>query len=470
MGKLIFNKILILGIILILMSSTMVPLIGSESLSRLDKDSENNNICDLLIIAPSKFIRYLQPLVNHKERHGVRTSLVSTEYIYNMIYFGNDNAEKIKLFIKDAYDNSGIKYVLLVGGIKNQFTKKEEYWVPVRYVYVEDWWSGWDGPANEKQFLTDLYFADIYDSEGNFCSWDTDGDGKYGEWNNNKSAEDKMDLYPEVYVGRLPCLNSFEVKIIVKKIINYEKVDNTGKDWFKKFMLVAGDTYEGGEIEGENETQKALDKMPGFTPVKLWYTQGTLSGSKEVIKALNKGCGFLYFAGHGSPYCWGIYNHTTHKFIFCLKNPQIPFLLNGKKLPICMIGGCHNSMFNVSLRHTTWHGRPLLECFSWRLTRKIGGGTIAAIGNTALGYGPEDKKDPSSGGAGPPLRTNFFAEYGMNKTDILGEVWGKAIIQYLDDYPIHWDENSYNDTSIDAKSVLNWHLIGDPSLKIGGYP
>ena len=48
-------------------------------------------------------------------------------------------------------------------------------------------------------------------------------------------------------------------------------------------------------------------------------------------------------------------------------------------------------------------------------------------------------------------------------------VWGKAIESYLVDHPINWCENSYNDSSIDAKVVEQWVLFGDPSLKIGGY-
>ena len=144
-------------------------------------------------------------------------------------------------------------------------------------------------------------------------------------------------------------------------------------------------------------------------------------------------------------------------------------LKNGKKLPICIVGGCHNSMFNVSLFHCSWSAVPCLESFSWRLTRKIGGGTIATLGNTALGYGPADKFDPSQGGGGGNVSAYFFEEIGINGNDILGECWGYAISKHLDNYPILWNENSFNDSSIDAKTVTNWLLIGDPSLKIGGY-
>lgn len=238
-------------------------------------------------------------------------------------------------------------------------------------------------------------------------------------------------------------------------------------------VVVAGDTYTKNDFyDGEVETQRALDKMPDFNHIRLWTSWGTFTGQKDVIRAFNYGCGFLYFAGHGCPSLWG--NHPPNDdttFIRGLDLKHMIFLLNGKKLPIVIVGGCHQSLFNVSLFHSSWTGKyPIHECFSWRLTRKIGGGSIATIGNTGLSYGARDKLDPSKGGAGGHLNMCFFDEYGQNGTDILGETWGKAIDLFLQDFPIQWHENSYNDTSIDAKTIQQWILFGDPSLKIGGYP
>jgi len=471
MTKILFKKAIVLASILIFLMSSILPAISSEQiLNKSEKIEEEADLLDLLIIAPKSFSRTLKPLVCHKNSFGVRTKLVTLEYIYKTNMIGFDKAEKIKLFIKDALDESGIKYVLLVGGIKRPFSFKEVYWLPVRYIHIEDRWSGFAGNYNEPKYLSDLYFADIYDSEGNFSSWDTDGDGIYGEWNDNRSADDILDIKPDVSVGRLPVRNRFELRIMVNKIINYEKCNKTGSEWFNKMMLVAGDTYEGDDYEGESETQEALDVMPGFEPIKLWCSEGNLTGPQDVITNLNNGCGFLYFAGHGSPFCWGTNDPITEKFVYGLKNIHMRKLKNGYKLPVCVVGGCHNSLFNVSFFHTTWHGGfPVYECFSWHLTKKYKGGSIATLGNTALGYGAKDKLDPSSGGGGGPLTTFFFESYGINNSEYLGDMWSDAITNYASEFTIRWDENSYNDSSIDAKTVTQWVLFGDPSLKIGGY-
>jgi hypothetical protein len=64
------------------------------------------------------------------------------------------------------------------------------------------------------------------------------------EWDENN--KDEMDLYPDVYLGRLPCTNKIDVRTMVKKIINYEK-DKSDESWFKKMVLI---TFRRGQPYG----------------------------------------------------------------------------------------------------------------------------------------------------------------------------------------------------------------------------
>ena len=202
------------------------------------KDATSDISYDLLIIAPQMFSKYLLPLVSHKNEHDMKTILVEVKDVYHqMFWHGRDQAEKIKYFIKKAFETWHIKYVLLVGGRKDQ-SPCETWWIPVRYSHLDRKYE----PHVERKFISDLYFADIYDENGNFSSWDTNGNGIYGEWPEDKPADDIADLYPDVYVGRLTCRNAFEVRVIVKKIINYETAKYSGS-WFKRMVVVAGDTY-----------------------------------------------------------------------------------------------------------------------------------------------------------------------------------------------------------------------------------
>ena len=188
---------------------------------------------DLVIISPSKFSSYLQPLINHKENMNVKTNLVTTEDIYSK-YEGRDQQEQIKYFIKHAVEDWGASYVLLFGGMNGQ--NIYSWNVPIRYSHLSD--------GGESKHISDLYYSDIYkyDNETGFIfdDWDSNGNNIFAEWYGFISSEkpytrsivDILDLYPDVYVGRLPCRYTFEVKNIVDRIINYESTTYE-KEWFK---------------------------------------------------------------------------------------------------------------------------------------------------------------------------------------------------------------------------------------------
>jgi hypothetical protein len=308
-------------------------------------EPQKNNgpsIFDLLIIAPTQFKKALQPLINHKNSVNVRTNLVTLDEVYHqMFWHGRDNPEKIKYFIKTAKEEWGITYVMLVGDFQK---------IPIRYVYNADNNTFW----NEPYFISELYYADLYDKNGNFSSWDTSGNGIYGEWYGDAAKDPDIDLYPDVFVGRLACINEAEVKTMVKKIITYETT-TYGQEWFHRFVVVAGDTYPASEnpnwtgCEGELNTLNAIENMSGFEPTKLWASDGTLSGPKDVIRAINKGCGFIFFEGHASAVSWSTHPENDSKtWVDGLSTFTMNFLRNKQMLPICFVGGCHNNEFDVT--------------------------------------------------------------------------------------------------------------------------
>jgi hypothetical protein len=198
---------------------------------------------DMVIIAPAVFSDLLQPLIDHKNTMGVNTYLQTTENIYAG-YNGVDKPEQIKYFIKDAIETQGINYVLLVGGLdsliagvsrddKNQGSK--DWHLPVRYSNL------YAGEGDDPGYITDLYYADIYKEGGEFDNWDSDGNGVFAEWDGFR--KDTLDLYPDVFVGRLACRNENEVIDMVNKIITYESIPSDDT-WFKRIITVAGDAFQ----------------------------------------------------------------------------------------------------------------------------------------------------------------------------------------------------------------------------------
>ena len=425
----------------------------------------------LLVITADEFADELQPLIVHKENMGLPSKLVTLSELYDEMYWnGRDNPEKIKYFIKESIETWETEFVLLVGDFQK---------MPIRYVYNNE-------PSDyyEPRYISELYYADIYDEQGDFSDWNSNNNEYFGEWKGSRAQDQDIDLYPDIAVGRLACRNSFEVKIMVDKIIHYE-TQTHGEEWFNKFVVVAGDTYPPGQYpfdtspyEGEENTLAALENMTGFTPVKMWVSTGAFTGPKDLIRTINQGCGFMFFEGHASPIAWGTHPPEIEKngtWVWGLKNYHINFLLNRYKLPIVVAAACHNGQFDVTpmnlldkLRGEVVHvGEWAIECWAWKLTSQPFGGSIATISNTGLGMSKEDKQ--SMEGAGDFMDMQFFVEYGNNRQEYLGEVWMDSISNYIDEFPVDWTDPAGSDSSYDAKTPQEWTLFGDPSLKIGGY-
>jgi len=279
--------------------------------------------------------------------------------------------------------------------------------------------------------------------------------------------------------------------------------DSTGATVFEDWRNNTVMYYEGEYTTGERELLGrggALYYMPSsFARDIVWASNGRLTGMSDVIDAWNAGAGFVFLSGHGSPNVWadhypGIPGNRAGASITGLQvttlHPWKPFgsfplfpidtLRNGKKLPVAVVGGCHNSDFNVSMvrglfdimsyffpkfpKLTMWcNGFPVPETFSWRLVSNPRGGAIASMGNTGLGYGMPGI-DLTTGGGDSWITIEFFRQYGEYGHDVLGQAYAQTLTAYL---------NGFDMTDLAAghpKTVQQWVLFGDPTLKIGGYP
>ena len=89
-----------LAIMLVFLLSAMIfgPTINAEFVveKTIEKNVEDDT-SDLLIITYGSFKRALQPLVEHKNTMGVKTSMFTLSQVYDEIDYGRDNPEKIKV-------------------------------------------------------------------------------------------------------------------------------------------------------------------------------------------------------------------------------------------------------------------------------------------------------------------------------------------------------------------------------------
>lgn len=391
---------------------------------------------DLLIITPEQFSSELQRLVDFKTDNGIATLMTNLEDIPND---GVDIQESIKLYIKEVKETSGIDYVILVGA--GYMEEGVEPLFPVRMAWVG---SG----AYEDYFPSDLYYADLYDSELNFPSWDYDGDGKYAELNQDEEA---IDMYPDVYISRLPCMTSSDVKFVVNKIIRYATTNVMNN----KLLQIGGDTFptDGeGVLEGEFTNIAVMEGLTGYEPIRAWASDGTLT-KLNIIKAVIQGVDFFDFSGHGSPS--GFATHAPqdeHTWLpqslflpydtFLYLNVYPMFNLN--KYPVVVLNACSCNKFTVTK-----------SCMGWTFVRHPFGGGIAAFGASGIGYGTP--------GSGEPDRLfGWFEVDLLDRLDEgldLGTVWGESLSGYINEFSTEIDGG-------DLKTIYEMTLLGDCSLLI----
>ena len=107
------------------------------------------------------------------------------------------------------------------------------------------------------------------------------------------------------------------------------------------------------------------------------------------------------------------------------------------------------------------------ECWSWVFVKKANGGAIASIGSSGYGgvnigdYNDNSIPDCIEGLDGW-FETQFFRLYNEEHLDFLGETYSQVITDYVNSFPVYTDR-------YDAKIIQTHILLGDPSLKIGGY-
>jgi hypothetical protein len=202
--------------------------------------------------------------------------------------------------------------------------------------------------------------------------------------------------------------------------------------------------------------------MSDFEPYIIWTSKRNFN-RRTISNAINQGAGFLDYSGHGFEDGMGTYPpHGLFKRFYL--TPYIKDLVNGYKLPIIFFDACLTAkldfilqdlldykeylFFNILAHLLNVNTSMKLPCYAWCFVKHEGGGAIATIGATRTAFGGIES------GAGK-MSIEFFEAY--NSSEMLGQMMTMAQNAYITDVPD------------DAFTVEEFTLLGDPSLKIGGY-
>ncbi len=235
---------------------------------------------EYLIITSAEIAPGFFPFLNWKNQKGIPADIVFIEDILAMSV-GQDPAEKLRNYLIQAY-NGGVRWVLLGG---------DEDVVPIRYLYpgnVRDYI-----PTLNRQQVSDMYYADLTGD------WDADGDGVWGE-----SYHDLPDIYPELYVGRVPARTAEHASVWGNKAILYEKNPGNGDpSYLTKALFICADQMRD---YGQHEV------LAGMLPGNFYYDADRLieqpSGNtyepvsplaSTVINVMQEGWGFISNLNHG---------------------------------------------------------------------------------------------------------------------------------------------------------------------------
>ncbi len=226
---------------------------------------------EYIIITSSGLSSTFQTLASWKASYVNGAAVYDTTYIYNN-YTGTDNQTKIRNFIIDKYNNNGTQYVLLGGdtGV-----------VPYRGLYVSS------GGYTDSDMASDMYYGHL---DG---TWDSDGDGRYGE-------PGEEDWYAEVAVGRAPVTNSTEAAAFVTKVIDYEQMEKPDVGSRKRVCFHESRVQSGNSPDARCLAYNCDDWIPGGYTIDYLFEE-TQTISKTVWRnAWNAEPIVVVHIGHGN--------------------------------------------------------------------------------------------------------------------------------------------------------------------------
>ena len=362
-------------------------------------------------------------LLSYRRNQGLNCTYKTVESIEEE-FEGVDTQEKIRNFIRYAYMNWGTTWVLLGGDVEK---------VPIRYL------ADIDGlEEDETRVTSDLYYQCL---DG---SYNYDGDDLWGEEFDGVNGG-RIDVYAEVYIGRAPVDDAWDVSAFVEKTLVYEDSEWEKDEYLCRFLAAGEMLWSGPGGYGAGYVERCIDYCSDYEQ----ETYGVPSSQYSITCLFERDRGWSYLdvkdeINNGV----SIINHVGHgnsKYAMKLSTYDILFLNNSGMYGLFYTQACHSGQLEKED-----------ECLAerWVNARKKGG--FAAIMNTGYGYGSTTDYD----GADNRFAREFFdALYSpYEKISRLGEA--------------NQDSKEDNYWRIDEPNMYHVYydtlLFGDPYVEVKG--
>lgn len=393
----------------------------AESFRPLQVPSVLGSPVAYVIITSDALAASFQPLADWKTQSGIPAVIRTTSFIQQQYPSAADDAERIRLFIRDAYSRWGTKWVLLGGDTDI---------IPTR--------QGNTLFYGGESIATDLYFSCV---DGN---WDADGDSIYGEgYSSASDPGDGCDLLPDVYIGRAPVLTVSDAQTFVSKTLRYSKTPLGGYEqgWLMFAEVLFPQPWAVGQptqLDGAELTEDLLpltDQVPAIHVSRLYenYTDGRWRPGSHaetygtVMDSLNAGYGMALHIGHG-------YRNVMEVGPGSLVNSDVSSLVNGNKLFNLYAINCTSSAIDF-------------PCIGEAFLLNPNGGAVTNVGSTRFDF-------PSAGRA---YQYEYFRLFLEDSIDAVGELQAKQKLPFV---------AFSNYDGVNRWTQMTLLLLGDPELRM----
>jgi len=247
------------------------------------RDNFRTEEYDYLVITADQYKTEFDTLVHFYRNEGFSVNVTTIEHI-DSTSTGQDLPARIRNYIIDAYQESGISFVLLGGDVQI---------IPHRGFYCRVLSGG--------SYLTDFGIpADLYYSalDG---TWDDNGNGIWGE-----DTED--DLFPEVAVGRLTFSDTAELHNMLHKVFSYQSNPVNGE--LNRSLLAGEHLYSSPMTWGSDYLNLLIGLrtdngyttlgIPPENPIDSMYDEHGTWSKTDLMTRINLGRPWIHHVGHAN--------------------------------------------------------------------------------------------------------------------------------------------------------------------------
>lgn len=376
---------------------------------------------DYMILSTERWAAQLESYVRFLRSRGHKVRVYLRSWV-NENYNGRDEPEVLRNFIQEVYQQTGMKYLLIVGDAR------DEDGIPHRGLFCQSYsTTDYDLPG-------DIYYGAL---DGD---WNSDGDGRWGE-------PGEGDLFPEVSVGRACVSDEDDLEQFMRKHMLYQEAPVV--EHVTRMLMVGeklwnnpltwGASYKDEIWFGSEANGLVTEGVPSTLAVGSLYERLWPWEAEHLELILNDGMGIVNHQGHA-------YYNLAAK----IHNNDLSSLSNDgieHGYGFFYSQGCYCGSFDDKASYGGYHS----DCFGERLTTEFGG-AVATIMNSRYGWGD------AGGTAGPSQyfdREFFDALFGEKILEAgLANDDAKMDLAWMVDYPgMRWCHYDLN-------------LLGDPALRL----